>query len=181
MFIDHQAKDKWWIAFTNPTAGPWKKILSKDAAGQLIEIYRFAKEEDRPDLVLVSDTRKEIIIIEAKDYAAKLVGTVQMTKSAQVIIDMEKVLKKIDISAWVTRKDYKIIPGFLWYSASEDTTPDQVASVTTSFISITDTLDPTAESKDNQPINIVIHKTPEGLYPTIYRGVSPISIDLFKS
>ncbi len=122
VFLDHKSGGKWWIAFTNPTAGPLKKITSKNEAGKLVEVYRFSREEDRPDIVAVSDELKQIIIFEAKDYAHRLVGQAQMKKSAQVIVDMEKVLNSVDIDAWNVRKDYAIIPGFLWFSDSEEST-----------------------------------------------------------
>ena len=181
VFIDHQSKGKWWIAFTNPTAGPWKKILSKDEAGQLIEIYRFSREEDRPDIVAVSDELKKVIIIEAKDYASKLIGKVQMTKSAQVIVDMEKVLRSVDITAWEKRKNYEIIPGFLWYSESSNIANKEVVKVTDAFIAIRDTLDQSAQAKDKMPLNIVIRKNDEGLAPFIYEGRAEKDISLFKA
>ena len=48
VFLRNKSEDKWWVAFTNPTAGPWKKIEAPNNGGKLFEIYRFAREEDRP-------------------------------------------------------------------------------------------------------------------------------------
>jgi len=56
--------DNWKIAFTNPTAGPWKKIIAPSTSK---EIYRFIREEARPDLIIVNDILSTILIIEAKD------------------------------------------------------------------------------------------------------------------
>ena len=47
---------EWKIAFTNPTAGPWKTIkansLTDNTEG---EVYRFILEEDRPDIIMYND------------------------------------------------------------------------------------------------------------------------------
>lgn len=180
VFLDHNSNGKWWIAFTNPTAGPWKKITSKNDDGRLVEIYRFAREEDRPDIVAVSDDLKQILIIEAKDYAQKLLGNVQMEKSAKVIVDMESVLRDINIDVWEKRRNYKVTPGFLWFSESESKSLTEVDKVTTTFINIRNKLNKNMESANVDPINIVIRKTEQGLCPFIYSGVSPVSINLFK-
>ncbi len=57
----------WWVAFTNPTAGPWKKILALSEEGTFVEIHRFIREGERPDLILVNDKLKVVVIVEAKD------------------------------------------------------------------------------------------------------------------
>ncbi len=121
IYIEHNPKLGWWIAFTNPTAGPWKTISSVDTDGRIEEIYRFAREENRPDLLLVNDDRKEILIIEAKELAKSLISKSQMTKSIAVIKDMAVALKGLSHNSWSKRKDYKIIPGFLWYSENNKT------------------------------------------------------------
>jgi len=105
---------KWWVAFTNPTAGPWKKIVAKDTAGLNVEIHRFQREEERPDLVLVNDDLRIIVIVEAKDYLEKLVTKSQMEKSVRVIEDMSKVFLAISHINWGERAKYRIIPSFLW-------------------------------------------------------------------
>ena len=181
VFLDHKSGGKWWIAFTNPTAGPWKKITSKNEAGKLIEIYRFSREEDRPDIVAVSDDLKQILIIEAKDYAHRLLGQVQMKKSAQVIVDMEKVLKAINIEAWNTRKGYDIIPGFLWFAESDEKARDEAKKVTQTFLEIRDQLDANSDTQKELPINVVVRKTEDGLFPFIYRGSEAIDLSLFKA
>lgn len=181
VFLDHKSGGKWWIAFTNPTAGPWKKITSKNEAGKLIEVYRFSREEDRPDIVAVSDEMKQIIIFEAKDYAHRLVGEVQMKKSAQVIVDMEKVLKAVNVDAWNIRKVYDIIPGFLWFSESNEKAIAETKLVTQTFIEIRDELDQSSETSKEMPINVVIRRTEEGLTPFIFKGFEPLDINLFKA
>ena len=57
----------WYIAFTNPTAGPWKTIKGTDQFGKEGEVYRFELEQPRPDIILVNDKLRVIVIIEAKD------------------------------------------------------------------------------------------------------------------
>ncbi len=70
----------WQIAFTNPTAGPWKKIrFGKYITG---DDLKFAKEEDRPDLILFSAFYNIFIVLEAKDNILKLLQT--LTKSIKV-------------------------------------------------------------------------------------------------
>lgn len=69
----------WDIAFTNPTAGPWKTIKAKGALGDLGEVYRFALEENRPDIILINDDINIIIIVEAKDSLEKLINKTQDT------------------------------------------------------------------------------------------------------
>lgn len=107
----------WWIAFTNPTAGPWKRIESFNLNNEKGEIYRFDIDEKRPDIVVVNDELKIIIIFEAKDYLNKLNIESQVTKSALVIDDMAKVLKGIkDNNYWGNRSQYSIYNGLLWGS-----------------------------------------------------------------
>ena len=62
----------WYIAFTNPTAGPWKTIKGTDQFGKEGEVYRFELEQPRPDIILVNDKLRVIVIIEAKDSIEKL-------------------------------------------------------------------------------------------------------------
>ncbi len=104
----------WWVAFTNPTAGPWKKIVSKDTTGLNVEIHRFQREEERPDLVLVNDDLRVIVIVEAKDYLEKLITENQMEKSVRVIEEMSRVFLTISHINWGERAKYRIIPSFLW-------------------------------------------------------------------
>ena len=75
----------WYVAFTNPTAGPWKTIKGLDKSGKEGEVYRFELEETRPDIVLVNDKLKIIIIVEAKDSIEKLTHGDQAEKSVEVV------------------------------------------------------------------------------------------------
>lgn len=111
-----------WIAFTNPTAGPWKTIISKDKKNNFGEIYRFKKEEERPDVILVSDTFKLIIIIEAKDSFEKLSKGEQVDKSCLVVKNISIKLKNIkNNNFWLNRYDYEIINGLLWGADQSET------------------------------------------------------------
>lgn len=105
----------WWVAFTNPIAGPWKKITALNGEGVPVEVYRFEREGERPDLILVNDKYKLIVIVEAKDYYQKLIIADQMKKSVRVIEGISLILKNCGNEHWEIRKDYKIIPSFLWF------------------------------------------------------------------
>ena len=64
---------EWEIAFTNPTAGPWKTVKAHSLkTNKKGEVYRFILEEDRPDIIIYNDKLKSLIIFEAKDNLEKL-------------------------------------------------------------------------------------------------------------
>lgn len=115
VYIRNKQSLGWWVAFTNPVAGPWKKITALNEAGVPVEIYRFDREEERPDLILVNDKYKLIVIIEAKDFYQKLVSIDQMKKSIRVIDDISLILKNCQSEYWIARRGYKILPSFLWF------------------------------------------------------------------
>lgn len=107
--------DEWYIAFTNPTAGPWKTIKGLNKSGQEGEVFRFELEETRPDILLVNDKMKIIIIIEAKDSLDKLVSGNQAKKSAEVVVQLAKILATFDRNQfWGERAHYSVITGLLW-------------------------------------------------------------------
>ena len=80
--------NQWVVAFSNPTAGPWKTIKSSDNNSIFGEVYRFDLEEKRPDLLIINDSLEIIIIIEAKDSVAKLTSSDQPKKSIEVAEDL---------------------------------------------------------------------------------------------
>lgn len=113
-------KNSWHIAFTNPTAGPWKTIKAKElnstAEG---EVYRFILEEDRPDIIIYNDALKAIIIIEAKDTLEKLLVKEQLVKSTEVVIKLARILNsKVSNKFWSGRENYTVILGLLWGSTN---------------------------------------------------------------
>jgi len=108
------ASENWWVAFSNPVAGPWKSVMALDDNNQRVEIHRFGQDDKRPDLILVSDSLKIILIVEAKDSLSKLVATQQMSKSMAVIVALTKTLEELEHPAWLKRKEYTVLPGFLW-------------------------------------------------------------------
>lgn len=111
---------EWWIAFTNPTAGPWKRLESINSNGLKGEVYRFDRDEKRPDIVIVNDKLNAIIIFEAKDSLGKLINQTQAQKSCLVIDEMAKTLEGIkDNPFWGSRHLYKIYNGLLWGSMEE--------------------------------------------------------------
>ncbi len=116
--IIFKSNQSWKIAFTNPTAGPWKTIkapsLRNGAEG---EVYRFALEEDRPDIIMFNDTLGVVIIIEAKDSLEKLVVRDQAVKSAAVVVKLANILRSKGANDfWHGRENYKVILGLLWGS-----------------------------------------------------------------
>lgn len=111
----------WYIAFTNPTAGPWKTIKGLDRNNKEGEVYRFELEETRPDIIIVNDTLKLIIVIEAKDSITKLTHKDQSYKSVQVVNTINSLLKGENAKAnpfWENRAEYTILTGLLWGAES---------------------------------------------------------------
>ena len=105
----------WKIAYTNPSAGPWKIVKGLNSEGKWGEVHRFLREEERPDLVLFNDTLNLIIIIEAKDSLAKLLEAEQVRKSAAVVRSLSNALReKAEHPFWRQRINYTVVAGFLW-------------------------------------------------------------------
>ena len=112
-------QNSWWIAFTNPTAGPWKRVESFNKKNEKGEVFRFGRDEKRPDIVIVNDELKIMIIFEAKDSLDKLKSKNQIEKSCRVVEDMAKTLNSIvDNPYWGERHSYKKYNGLLWGSTS---------------------------------------------------------------
>ncbi len=111
--------NSWWIAYTNPTAGPWKRVESYDEKSEKGEVCRFGRDEKRPDIVVVNDELKIIIIFEAKDSLDKLKSKNQIEKSCKVVENMAKTLNSIvDNPYWGERHLYKKYNGLLWGSTN---------------------------------------------------------------
>lgn len=109
----------WFIAFTNPTAGPWKTIKGLDSDGNEGEVYRFELEETRPDIVIVNDKLRLVLIIEAKDSLSKLVKREQVEKSVEVVDQLTRLLRsKRNNRFWGDRAGYRMITGLLWGNKS---------------------------------------------------------------
>jgi len=108
----------WHIAFTNPTAGPWKTIKAESLqSGREGEVYRFMLEEDRPDIIMYNDALRVVIIFEAKDSLDKLLVKAQAEKSAAVVAKLANILrKKAANDYWKGRENYRIVLGLLWGS-----------------------------------------------------------------
>lgn len=111
---DSVASKNWSLVFSNPTAGPWKRLMAPDHEGLSVEVLRFGRNEDRPDLVLVSDPLRLVLIVEAKDSISKLVEASQMKKTVQVVTALSRRLSESTISVWQTRREYAVLSGFLW-------------------------------------------------------------------
>lgn len=109
---------EWYVAFTNPTAGPWKTIKARSLQdGVTGEVYRFILEEDRPDIIMYNDELRSVIIFEAKDSLAKLKDKSQYLKSTEVVSKLANLLtNKGSNQFWRGRENYNIITGLLWGS-----------------------------------------------------------------
>lgn len=118
--------NSWKIAFTNPTAGPWKTIKAPSKeTGEEGEVYRFILEEDRPDIIMFNDNLESVIIIEAKDNLEKLLDKEQAEKSAEVVIKLANLLSEKGTNPyWNGREEYKIILGLLWGCTDNAETED---------------------------------------------------------
>lgn len=110
----------WWVLFANPTAGPWKTMVLPSEQGIVTEIYRFSREEERPDLILVNDEKEIILIVETKDKYKKLIIDTQMEKSVRVMRNMSQVLQNCVNENWNKRKGYRLIPSFSWFSQEKE-------------------------------------------------------------
>lgn len=116
--IIYKHNTSWKIAFTNPTAGPWKTIKAPSKSTEIEgEVYRFILEEDRPDIIMFNDELETVIIIEAKDSLAKLLDREQAKKSAAVVVKLANLLgSKGNNTFWRGRENYKVVLGLLWGS-----------------------------------------------------------------
>lgn len=113
----------WFIAFTNPTAGPWKRVLAPNAAGITGEVHRFERESTRPDLICVSDNYHAVLIVEAKGRIASLLTGTQLTKSSNLVHELGEILRnKSENEYWQQRATYTIFCGLLWGAEAETLT-----------------------------------------------------------
>jgi len=114
--INFNNATEWQIAFTNPTAGPWKTIKAPSLnTGAIGEVYRFELEETRPDILLFNDRLKRIIIIEAKDSIDKLVVGEQVEKTIEVVDQLSTLLSRQSHNQfWAGRESYRVVTGLLW-------------------------------------------------------------------
>lgn len=111
----------WFIVFTNPTAGPWKRIMAPDSEGEWGEVHRFERESLRPDLVLVSDEMQLVLIIEAKDNLAKLGVSKQAQSSITAAASVARTLRNSGANPyWGERSSYWHIFGILWGSTESE-------------------------------------------------------------
>lgn len=116
VFEVHLARQPGWsIAFTNPTAGPWKRVMASGAQGQAGEVHRFERDATRPDLILVSDEQRAVVIVEAKTKIEDLARDAQVKKSVAVVTAMSELLRGREANPyWGRRADYTFMCGLLW-------------------------------------------------------------------
>ena len=112
----------WVIAFTNPTAGPWKRITAPNGDGKIGEIHRFEIDETRPDLILVNDKTQQVWIIEAKTTFNDLRKPAQLAKTSHLFKELTiKLQNVLNNDFWGSRSRYEYSLGLLW-SAGDETT-----------------------------------------------------------
>jgi hypothetical protein len=100
--------------------------MGRDDAGAPGEVLRFAREADRPDLVIVDDKAKRVFILEAKDDAAGLCTKEQITKTVRTFNDLAASLKKLRTNKyWGARSTYDFIPGLVWGSRPSEAKHDE--------------------------------------------------------
>src|SRR3989344_3196171 len=105
--------EEWFICFSNPTAGPWKRILYLKKGGKEVKIGSYEKKEIRPDLIVVSKRHNILIIIEAKDYLTEL-----LRNSQKIQKTFEKEIRKLSLLP-ILKDDYKhmrVLRGLVFYS-----------------------------------------------------------------
>ena len=69
--VGFRLQPNWQVSFTNPTAGPWKAIRFGDYVGGTD--LKYAKEEDRPDLIVFNEKYSLFLILEAKENILRLI------------------------------------------------------------------------------------------------------------
>jgi len=127
----------WFVAFTNPTAGPWKRIMAPDSDGVWGETHRFEREALRPDLVIVNDILRFVLILEAKDELAKLGNAGQVASSVEAATTIAGVLStKGSNRYWGVRSTFNVGFGLLWGA----TPPAKEADVHAVFLTYADAL-----------------------------------------
>lgn len=171
VYVRNQQELGWWVAFTNPIAGPWKKITALNGEGVPVEIYRFEREGERPDLVLVNDKYKIVIVVEAKDTYQKIVALDQMKKSARVIEEISSILKTCPNEHWSKRMNYTILPSFLWFSEDEKNLLNEDGIVKQSFEKF-------SKLNSESLINIIITRDASGNLHNNFLYKGKISRDL---
>jgi len=129
--IKIEENSDWFIAFTNPTAGPWKRVTASNDKGEIGEVYRFSRRETRPDILLYNDKYEVILIIEAKDSLSKLIKDSQIEKSANVVLNLSNILKnKVENQFWKQRINYTVIAGLLWGAEEKSTKQERYEAFT---------------------------------------------------
>ena len=117
------------MAFTNPTAGPWKLLIGQNAEGTWGEVMRFQRESLRPDLVCYNDSLETVAIVEAKGSPRQLLVPRQVAKSTRAVRVVGEHLRTAqDNPHWGQRSGYRVYCGILW-GAEGDTTPETANAV----------------------------------------------------
>jgi hypothetical protein len=118
--VKFKTHGQWSIAFSNPTAGPWKII--KLGNYEFGDDLRYTKEEDRPDLILFTPQKQAYLffVLEAKDSLHKLLAGEQLAKSMKVFDKETNRLRNVIVSNELAIRAfgevppaYKIIPGYV--------------------------------------------------------------------
>lgn len=105
----------WTIAFTNPTAGPWKTVTAPFEDRRVAEVHRFGRTDRRPDIIAFSDSLGLLLVVEAKDEVSKLLVPTQVVSTVEASHRVAEILAGLgDMSNWGRRAGYQLVIGLLW-------------------------------------------------------------------
>jgi hypothetical protein len=101
------------VLFTNPTAGPWKRVVVKTDKVEY-ELFRFGRDEERPDVIALCDARRLLLIIEAKERVEQFNADV-IRKTFELTRRFKELFANYDKHEdWLSRREYTVQAGFLF-------------------------------------------------------------------
>ena len=95
--------------------------MAFSADGRKGEVLRFAINEPRPDLILVSDKHERLVIVEAKTNLAQLANVNQTSKTVSMFSGLENRLASLGSNEfWKQRSSFSCHLGLLWGPSAFD-------------------------------------------------------------
>ena len=114
VFVQERIGGSMYVAFSNPTAGPWKTVKMRGVRGEETEVHRFGIFDQRPDLVLHAPSGNSMLVLEAKSEVEGLLSRAQMCKARDAFNSFVETAHG-SANPLLSRVS-EIIPGFLWAS-----------------------------------------------------------------